>query len=307
MAVLPPAACRLARAQFGAVSRRQLLRWLTEGQVEGLVDRGTLEAIQRGVYRLAGSAEPAEQAPMAAVLRARTARVAGPFVLGLFGAEGFDRTSPFALLLQPGRRLRNVDFACLPDRAGRRGAVWGSLPIVTPTLACLEAARPCWDLGTDQLLAAVDSLRWSGHTSTGRLASALEDLPDHPGAARLAAALADGRLLSESPAERRLGALLARIDPPARRQATVGGVYRADFRWEELATTLEYDGGVHRRPARRARDHRRDRDLADAGELVLRVTADDLSDPAVFLAWLVASLRRRARALAVDVEVVLLP
>ena len=306
MAVLPHAACELARAQFGAVARRQLLRWMTEGQVEGLVARGALVALQRGVYRVSGSATPPEQPPMAAVLRARDARVAGPFALGLFGAQGFDTTSPFAVLLRPGRRLRGVDFDHLPDTArGEHYAAWGALPVVTPTLACIEAARPHFALESEYLLAAIDSLRWAGRTSTERLRLLIERLPDHRGAVRLATALADGRLVSESPAERRVGRLLERVEPPPRRQAVATSRYRADFRWDELATTLEYDGEIHREPQRRAHDERRDRDLEATGELVLRVTSEDLHDPELFLAWLVGTLRRRARALAIDVEVLL--
>ena len=279
---------------------------MTEGQVEGLVARGVLVAIQRGVYRVSGSATPPEQAPMAAALRTRDARVAGPFALGLFGAEGFDTTSPFAVLLRPGRRLRGVDFDHLTDAAqGEHDAAWGALPVVTPTLACIEAARPHWALAPDRLLTAIDSLRWAGRTSTERLRLLVERLAHHPGAMRLATALADGGLVSESPAERRVGALLERVEPTPRRQAVVGDRYRADFRWDELATTLEYDGGIHREPQRRAYDQRRDRDLETRGELVLRVTGEDLLDPELFLAWLVGTLRRRARALVVDVEVLL--
>ena len=306
MAVLPHAACELARAQFGAVARQQLLRWMTEGQVEGLLARGALVAIQRAVYRVSGSATPPEQPAMAAALRARDARVAGPFALGLFRGQGFDTTSPFAVLLRPGRRLREVDFDHLPGAArGEHDAAWGALPMVTPTLACIEAARPHWALDLDRLLAAIDSLRWAGRTSTERLRLLVERLPHHPGAMRLATALADGRLVSESPAARRVGTLLERVEPLPRRQTVVTNRYRADFRWDELATTLEYDGEIHREPQQRAYDQRRDRDLEATGELVLRVTSEDLLDPEVFLAWLVGMLRRRARALAIDVEVLL--
>lgn len=308
MATLPPPACELARAQFGAVARRQLLRWMTEGQVEGLVARGTLTTIQRGVYRLTGGATPPEQSPMAAALRARDARVAGPFVLGLFGADGFDTSLPFGVLVRPGRRLVNVDVPVMPDRArNRHDAGWGPLPTVTPTLACLEAARAYWSLDDDRLLTAVDSLRWAGRTSTARLRLLIDSLPDRPGARRLGTAVADGRLVSESPAERRVGLLLERITPFPRRQAVLGGRFRADFRWDELATTLEYDGEIHRVPQQRDHDRRRDLALEAHGELVLRVTREDLGEPEVFLPWLVATLRRRARALAVDVEVTLLP
>lgn len=308
MAPLPLAACELARTQFGAVARRQLLRWMTEGQVEGLVARGTLTPIQRGVYRVAGSATPVEQRPMAAALRVRDARVAGPFVLGLFGATGLDTSSPFGVLVRPGRRLADVDFPHVPDRArGQHDAAWGALPIVTPTLACLEAARPHWSLGDDRLLAAIDSLRWSSRTSTARLTLLVDALPDHPGARRLATALDDGRLVSESPAERRVGHLLERISPVPRRQVVLAGRFRADFRWDELATTLEYDGAVHHAPRQRDHDRERDRTLETHGELVLRITREDLDEPEVFLGWLVATLRRRARALAADVEVALRP
>ncbi len=146
---LPDEAAELAAGQYGAIARFQLLRWMTAGEVDGFVRRGWLVVIERGVYRVRGSAIVPEQAAMAAVLRTRDARVSGPFVLGLYGAEGFSRDDPFVVLARPGRWPRNVGFTVSADPCrGRHDATWGAgLPTVTPTMCLVDAAHPRRRLG----------------------------------------------------------------------------------------------------------------------------------------------------------------
>jgi hypothetical protein len=242
---------------------------------------------------------------MAAVLRTRDARVSGPFVLGLFGAEGFSaEEDPFVVLARPGRRVHNVDFDVADDGArGRYDAKWEGLPVVTPTLACLDAAHPRFEIPEKRLRIGIDSLRWAERTSTSRLLVALRELSDHLGAAVLRSMFQSGSLVSESEAERGVDVLVGTMTPPPERQVWIVPGRRVDFLWRSLRTVLEYDGEVHRSAERRVQDVERDRELMEAGYLVLHVTKDDVDDPASFLAWLVVTLQRRARELGVSVEI----
>lgn len=301
---LPDEAVELAAGQYGAIARFQLLRWMTAGEVDGFVRRGRLVVIERGVYRVRGSAIVPEQAAMAAVLRTRDARVSGPFVLGLYGAEGFSRDDPFVVLARPGRWPRNVGFTVSADPCrGRHDATWGAgLPTVTPTMCLVDAAHPRRRLGERQLRVAVDSLRWSAQTTTVRLRGLVAELPHHLGARRLARMFDALDLLSESERERLLGTVTDSIDPAPERQAWVGGC-RVDFLWRLFRLVLEHDGEVHEQPDRHRHDTERDRRLAEAGCEVVHVRAADLADLRALRARLVAILRRRAQELDLDITV----
>lgn len=294
----------LAVGQYGAIARFQLLQSMRAGEVDGLVRRGRLVVIERGVYRVRGSGIVPEQAAMAAVLRTRNARVSGPFVLGLYGAEGFSRDDPFIVLARPGRWPRNVAFPVSADPCrGQHDATWGAgLPTVTPTLCLVDAAHPRRRLSDRQIRVAVDSLRWSGQTTTARLRGLAADLPDHLGARRLARMFDNLDLISESERERLLGTVTDSINPAPERQAWIGGC-RPDFLWRLLMLALEYDGEVHDQPDRHRQDTGRDRRLAEAGCEVVHVRAADLADLPALRARLVAILRRRAQELGLDITV----
>ncbi len=296
MPPLPPRIQRLAEHQFGAVSRQQLLTaGLGAGQVDGLVRRGDLVSLRWGVYRVAGGAVPAEQEPMAAVLRTRGSRVTGPFVAALFGAEGFSRDDPFVLCTPTGRRPRSTAFPVRVDPVpGGHAAMWGGLPITTPTVAAIDLAHPSRGVSDRALRTAVDTLRWGGHTSTERLSACARELVRDPGARRIRRLLGDGSLVAESGGERRLGAVVDQISPAPRRQVEVLS-YRLDYLWPSVRLDLEYDGEVHARPDRRARDRRRDAALTEAGYEVLRVRATDLRAPESLRARILDVLRTRAR------------
>jgi very-short-patch-repair endonuclease len=297
---LPDEAQALAIRQYGVVARHQLRQWMTLPQIDGLVQRGYLVPIERGVYRVFASAIPPEQAAMAAILRTRPARLAGPFVLGLYGAEGFSRTNPFTVLVAPGRRPRKVGFRVSRDPCpDQHHATWdGVLPVVNPTLASIDGAHPHYRIGDKALRVAIDSLRWSRRTTTRQLDLVSAALPRHPGARRIRRMVDDLTLISESEPERQFGGLLDQLTPRPQRQVPIAG-YRVDFAWPHLRVIVEYDGEVHDRPDRRQADAQRDRDLEAAGYLVVRVRAADLRDPDRLLRRLHHTMRARAAELGV--------
>ena len=299
----PPDLLALMDAQFGAVARCQALDHMTEGEVEGLVDRRILEPIERGVYRVRGSARSPEQEAMAAVLRSRPqAVVTGPLVLALLGIDGFDRSMPFEVLVRPGRRVRNVSFPWrtnpTPDGLTAR---FGALPIVTPTVALVDSARWLGDLTARQLRTGLDAARWRGSTSTERVLERARELGRRDlGARFFLDLLDDGRLVSESEPERTMGGVLSTFDPPPEAQVWVTPRHRPDWFFRALRLGFEYLGRVDHADAEgRAADRLRESELAACGILIVPVVAEDLRDPVGFRAWARVVLDRRARELGV--------
>lgn len=140
---LPPRALQRMQRQHGAISSRQLSALgISDDVSTSMVRRGVLERVHRGVYRLPGGAAPAEQAIMAAVLRAGPdARASGPAACWLHGLEGFERLTLF-VLIPVSRRISGIDFPVLHGPAaasGDRARVRG-VPAVSVARALLDAA-----------------------------------------------------------------------------------------------------------------------------------------------------------------------
>lgn len=295
---LPLPAARLAEHQYGAIGRAQLRAWSSPAAIDGLVTRGTLVRLERGVYRVAASAISPEQRAVAAILRARPgARASGPFVLGLLDVDGFDVEAPFLVLTAPGRRLSNVSFP------HRHAASWDvprtvrRIPAVDPASAIVEAADPRWAVADRAVRLAVDHARWRGLISTADLVRRIEDAAGSGGALRLARLFGEGGLTAESDGERAVTRLLEGIDPEPVRQFWIDDRYRLDLFWPDLGLAVEYDGAVdHSGPAARARDADRDRALARLGIEVVRLTATDLRRPNATRRDLTERLLARATA-----------
>jgi hypothetical protein len=289
---LNAAAVDLLERQLGVISRAQLLD-LDHGvhRVEAAVRRRHLVPVHRGVYKRPGTPRSPSQDAIAARLRAGPdARVTGSLLLALLGCEGYDPASAsFVVLVPRGRRPTQVRFRWRTDLApDRHGATVASVPGVTPERALCELALD--ELSDDQLLLAVDRLRWRTGRGSDRLRRTASELPEeHAGARRLErlGALDEGR--PESPGERRLDEALGELDPPLEWQVWITPTIRVDALWRDCAIVIEHDGPTHTGPRARRRDAARDAALEALGYLVVRTTAEDLRHP--------AALRRRLELL----------
>lgn len=298
---LPEPVVARAEHQFGVLGRVQLLRWLTEDQVDGLVRSGVFLPIERGAYRVAGGATMPEQAAMAAVIRARPgAVITGPLVLALLGVDGFTRSDPFEVLTAPGRRLRGVTFRHRANPTPTTPtAQFRGLPIARPTACLVDAHRWVSVIGDRRLRLGTDAARWKKLTTDEKLVARARHLGrSDPGGGRILAMADSGDLKCESQGERDLGALLRRFKPPPEAQVWVTPKRRVDWYWRSLRLALEYLGTVdHATVAGRLADAQRDEELRQVGVRTVPVTATDLRDPDALLPTVAAALTVRAAQL----------
>lgn len=305
MAPLDDRAMQLAVQQFGVLARFQLRRWSTGRQIDGLVTRGSLHPIQRGVYRVAGGAVLPSQLPLAAALRCRgEGTVTGPFVLGHLRVDGFDDRAPYELLLPPGCRVRGVEFPSRRDPYPDRPVIrLGDVRLASPADALIDACRWRSQLGDRRLRLAYDWLRWRGIIDVTRVLRTLDVRARGDEGARQLIDLLGGRdgLVAESEGERKLGALLRRFDPAPAAQLWVTDRRRVDWYFARARLAVEYQGSVdHDTDVGRRADAERERELGAAGIIVVQVRRADLDDREGLAARLAGRLAVRAAELGID-------
>lgn len=285
MSGLPAPVVAIFERQHGVAGRCQLLQYLTEPTVDSMLRHGRLLKVERGVYRIPGCAQPVEQEPMAALLRARPdARLTGARVLGLLGIEGFDRDGAFTVFTAPRRHLTGVSFDHRPDPVpDRKPTPIGPLACVHPLVALVDAIVP---LGRRERRVAMHVLRRRGHWSDERFAverAARGD--DDPGIAVVLGLIADGVLVTDSPEEDAMGERLLAIDDRFEPQIWITPAIRVDWLLRTLRLGFEYQGDVdHGDELGRVADEERFAAAAAAGVQLIAVTAADLRDPG-FEAW----------------------
>jgi very-short-patch-repair endonuclease len=279
-----PATLRLLVSQHGLVTRAQLLAlgWRAD-VVDGAVRNGQLSVVHRGVYRVPGSAQPPEQALLAAVLRAGDgARLTGEAVLHHLGIDevGIAGRARSIVLVPPPRRLVTDPVPWRRDRAPDHDhRALGPIPATTAARAFVEVADR-WR--RRRQLTIVDQLRWRGHATEGEIVACAHRLGSrHPGARATLQLVASGHLEQESHGERDLAAALAQLGLSGlvRWQVWVSPLFRVDALIASHRVVLEYDGSNHHTHRRdRRRDASRDRELAALGYRVIHVTKTHLGD-----------------------------
>jgi hypothetical protein len=303
MAAIPGPAIELVERQFGVIARFQLRRWCSEDTIDGLVRRGTLVSLERGVYRWTGGAALAEQRALAAGLRAQPkATITGPFVLGWLRVDGFTCADPFEILTSPSRRLTGVSFPHRRDPlAARSVARVGEVRLAAPVDALVEAALWRASIGDRPLRVAYDQLRWRGVLTTDRVSRRLRERGERdPAVGCFLEALEGAPLRSESEGERLLAPVLTRLRPMPVPQVWVTPQRRVDWYLHELKFGWEYLGPVdHDYVSRRLADAERDEELAAQGIRLGYVTAADTRHPQALLATVVGTLAVRADQLGV--------
>jgi very-short-patch-repair endonuclease len=277
----------LLRRQHGVAARRQLLEsGVTAKEIVGLVSRGELVPIHRGVYAAALSISRPARA-MAAVL------ACGPDSV-LSNIHGAAR---WTLLPDPPLTVPidvTVARAHTPDRRGIRAhriawplrpderTILDRIPITTIArtlldLAALHAAGELAERDLEQALAAGE--RRDRHIYR-RLGSLIARYPTRRGTPALRRLLnaATAPAFARSEAERRAlelfrSASLPESETNAMVRGASGRVYELDIVWRPQRVAVEIDGYAHHADREAfERDRGRDADLAATGWTVIRAT-----------------------------------
>ncbi len=293
--VAPTAA--LAGRQHGVVSRRQLLATgLSPQQIKGLLRRGHLHPLHRGVYAVGHSRVGQEGCWLAAVLACGPGAVlshrpAGQllrivsrrerYALHVSLANGRDR-SPAGIVTHRPRSLEARDTTvrqCIPVTSGTR-TVWDLATVCTP-----KATRRAFEQAEKR-----------GLLDRDRLGSLLIAQPSHRGAATLRTLLGESVLpLAET--RSRLEEIVLEtcrdhsLPLPAVNVPLLG--HEIDSLWVDARFVVEADGGDHLNRAQRDADNARDIALARAGYLVRRYSWTALDDREAVAAEIAAILRER--------------
>jgi very-short-patch-repair endonuclease len=291
------AVAAIAARQHGVVARRQLLdAGLSVDRIKGLIRRGHLHGLHRGVYAVGHTQITQEGRWLAAVL------ARGPGSVLSHGPAG----QLVGILPRRERFALHVSLSGGGDR-GPRGIVCHRprcLPrqdiITRNRIPVTSATRTVWDLAATftplRTRRAFEQAERRG-LDRERLRSLLDAAPSRKGAGVIRALLAE-RALPLSETRSRLEEIVLEtcrdhgLPLPAVNVPLCG--YEVDLLWAESRLVVEADGGDHLGRAQRDRDNERDAVLARAGYLVRRYSWTALGDPAAVAAELGAILGERA-------------
>lgn len=289
----------VAARQHGIVTRPQLLEL---GASPDAVDRrlatGWLERMHRGVYRV-GPVAARHSREMAAVLACGDgAVVSHRWAVALWGLlPRQDRGELVDIALRVGCRRRPGIRIHRPARLGDdETTILHRVPVTT-------AARTLYDIAgsvpSRELEQAVAEALATGVATRRQVVRILARHPGRRGALRLhgilSARTAPAR--TRSVAEEVFLVLVRRAGLPEPEVNVMVSGYEVDFRWPAERLVVEIDGYAYHSSRRKFEvDRRRDAELSGAGELVMRVTWDQLQDEReAVLARLVRALERRGR------------
>ncbi len=277
----------LAAGQFGLITRAQLLAAGLGSSTSALsVQRGELERLHGGVYRVAGAPPSWRQRAMAALLYCGPDAVLSHATAAhLHRLDGFERAPAVLDVMIPRARKRTLEGVRVHRfRAQARPSSRSGLPVtqLAPTLIDLaDVLDPlALELALDAAGRQVKDLgAWLGRLLEG------QRCVGRIGVKTLRALLAE-RLgqATESPVEVEVWRALRRSHLPApERQVTLsdeaGAIMRVDFAWPARRVVLHADSvRWHQAAARMTRDAEQRRRLAVQGWRQMAVMRRTLND-----------------------------
>lgn len=287
------AIAELAAAQYGVVSRAQLLAaGISSAAIETRLRGHRLHAIHRGVYVVGHTALVPLARELAAVLAcgpdaALSHRSAASLWQVLEAEDGpIDVTVPRSNRRRPGLRVHRSRVLRREDLRTVRG-----VPVTSPARTLLDLAEVARDR---ELERAVDEAIVRRLISRAALAAAVDGANGHRGTGRLRRLLARGEepAFTRSQAEERFLALVRSAGLPAPEVNVQVAGQLVDFLWRDRRVVVEIDGyRFHSSPAAFERDRLRDAELSASGFRVIRITWRQLSEePFAVVARLAAVL-----------------
>jgi very-short-patch-repair endonuclease len=285
----------MAQEQHGVVALAQLRTCgVGEKGVAGMVQRGELSRLHRGVY-LVGHTSTWLTPFMAAALA------------GGFNAAVSHRSATYLYKLLPYPAQPGPVHITVPQRhrVGDDNLVIHEtstlephevrevegIPVISPVRTLIDfAGTGCTDYELESAVAEAFALRL---TNRAALLRAVRKTGRRRGVSRLRALLDGGRgpKRTRSGPERRLLSLLRNAGLPEPLTNHKIGPWEVDFFWPAQSFVVEVDAySTHSSPFAFERDRRKDAELSDHGLAVLRVTRVQLRDEPE---QVIARLRRR--------------
>jgi very-short-patch-repair endonuclease len=267
----------IASRQQGIVTRAQLFgAGFRKGAVDGMLARGRLHAVHRGVYLLGHPVPPPLAREFAAVLACGRGAVLSHAAAGAvwgFHRRGGDEAVDVTVTARncrprPGIRTHRVASLHSLDRRRRN-----EVPITAPARTLLDLAAV---LHPNALERAVAEATASHLVRMSDLRDALDRAPPgRPGSPALRALIDDpgGAALTRSEAEARALALIRRAGLPAPEANVRVGGFEVDLYWRDAGLIVEIDGfAYHSSRSAFERDRDRDARLQLSGNTVIRIT-----------------------------------
>jgi hypothetical protein len=268
------AAWRLARAQHGVLTRRDLLGLgFSSKAIRHRRDTGRLHVVSRGVYAVGRRELTPDGRWMAAVLACGDGAALSHRSAAALWGIGSELRSRLDLTIRSDREVRRpgLEVHTRPSLPARDFTRRRNIPLTTPVRTLIDLAT---ELEDGPLERAVNQADVHDLLDPEALREALVPRPGQPGVKRLAALLDRHTFrLSDSELEICFRPLAAEAGLPVpETKAWVLG-FEVDFHFPGLGLVVETDGlRYHRTPAEQARAVKRDQTHVAAGLRVLRFT-----------------------------------
>jgi very-short-patch-repair endonuclease len=280
----------IAGGQHGVVSRAQLLAaGVTERQIDWRLKRRRLHRVHRSVYAVGHAVLSQEAVWMAAVLAGGEGAV-----LSHWSAASLLRMRPgrgprsHVTCVRKRRRLDAITFHCArlrPDEVAKHNGI----PTTTPARTQLDLAALLPSAVLGRMITA------AGPGTGPSLSELIDRYPRKPGVPKLRAIVRDAQPFTRSDLEANWLERIQRagLPRPAANQVVEG--YEVDLVWWEHGVIAEVDSYVtHGSHYAFERDRERDRKLAAAGWVVVRVTDAQTDAALADLTQLLASSAARS-------------
>jgi very-short-patch-repair endonuclease len=266
---------RLVEAQYGVVTRSQLLKaGLSPEAIRHRLRRGRLYSLHRGVYAVGRPEVPRKGRWLAAVLACGTgAALSFGSAAALWGIER--ELERIEVSLPRARRKRHPGILAhrplrLEDSEIR---VVDGIPVTDPVRTLIDLASLLPRSRLEAAINAADRLdlvkEVQLHSRLGQQAS-----PEPAGVAKLRRVLdRDSFTITDSELERRFLVIAKQAGLPRPETGVWLNGFKVDFHWPCLGLIVETDGlTYHRTASQQARDRRRDQAHTAAGLTTLRFT-----------------------------------
>jgi very-short-patch-repair endonuclease len=278
----------IAGRQYGVVRRAQLYELgFDNPALERRIANGRLHRLHRGVYAVGHTIVPPRGRWLAAVLACGDGAVLSHrSAAALWDIRPTTATRIDVTVAHTSGVRTTATIVVHRSRRAVEAVTCDRVPVTTPGRTLLDLATALPRRQLEKAAEMAEALRLNVVVD-----------PDHPGARRLAAAMAhDLSHTTRSPLEDDFLALCDRFEIPRPRVNAIVEGFEVDFCWPDERLVVETDGRHHLTRAAFERDRARDAFLLVRGWRVMRFTGRQVRRDTEEVAALVLSARSRSLA-----------